>query len=340
MRVLFIDPVSLDGHINFNKIHLQSLLKQPIDLDCIFVEGYRKRLGLQGIDEAYSIPQNIIKTNKGGLAYRWSIYKALRLIKKNVGLSDYDKIIISCYEEISLALSFFPKSYIINHNNLCNLNNSLKKFFYRLVSHRHNHLVLNTTSFNYLKEIGVSNVKQIGHGLVDPYHFEKRRFDNGYSIFTPSLGSTDREFVQTLIDDESFRQYLKGNKIQLIVRGNYIIHDSDNITVMNRHLSFNQYVDLFMNSDCLLICYPLSFKYRVSGVLLEAIANNKKCVIRNSPDFKEYEPIFGKEAFYSNSKDLQNAIGKVLDDDYSMCLTENDIQNLSPDYSFLNGGEF
>lgn len=334
-KILYIDPICLPGHINFNKVQIKALTEEYDDISYCFTEEYAFRLNIPKEDLVYSISQNDVRYN-GGMQYRWSIFKILHKIKKNVPLNDYDAIIISCYDEIALKLACFPPSYLINHNNISKSFNRIRKFFLKSISKKHFHLVLNDRSVQRLREINISKVIRIGHGLLNPYTMEKTVISNdSFTIFVPSILSTDKLFLQSLFDRTEFRNYIVSNRISIIVRGEYNIYDSKNITVIKGRMSSEDYIRYLTNSDCLLICYPFSFKYRVSGVLLEAIANSKKCIIRLTPDFEEYKDIFGEDAYFSDSIDIYKAIESVRNSKYNLNINQNNQSKLIPNYSFL-----
>lgn len=335
MKVLFIDPICLPGHLNFNKIHVGELLKEFKNISFCFTEEYANKLGIPKEKIAYVISDADVNYSNG-IRYRWSIFKVLFKIKRKIRLHDYDAIIVSCYDEISLKLSSFPSSYIINHNNICNLTNRIKQYFFRSVSKTHCHLVLNDRSLKYLCDLGIKRVVRIGHGLITPYENKYPKTGNkNFTIFAPSLKSTDFNFVKQLISNDDFGRYLVINNIDLIIRGEYNIQNSVNIVQIKGRISEEDYIRTFLSADCILICYPNSFKYRVSGVLLEAIANQKKCIIRDSLDFEEYKCIFGSEAFFDDLQTLKKAIDYVKDDKYNLNLKTDNLAKLFPNYSFI-----
>ena len=313
MKVLFLDPVCLEGHVNFNKIHLLSLMSTFDDVDCCFVKGYTDELNIKDCN--------------------LKMLKSLRLVKRNINLSLYDIIIISCYDEISLWLSHFPRSFIINHNNLSKMNHWFKRLCYKRICDKHVNIVLNDNSFNYLKSKGVENIVKVVHGLMLPYKSVKKENDK-FVLFTPSPNSTDKLFTESIIKDKRFINWLEDNDAVFILRGNYR-SDSNRIKVITGRINFEKYKNLLMTSNCLYIAYPPSFKYRVSAVVLEAIANKKNCVLREIEDFREYENIYGSQIYFHNVETLIESLDFIKNGNVKF--NDNWVKDnqQTPDYSIL-----
>ena len=55
-KILFIDPLSSDGHVNFNKIFIRELFKEEVTIDFIFKKGYNEKIRLPKINVIETIP--------------------------------------------------------------------------------------------------------------------------------------------------------------------------------------------------------------------------------------------------------------------------------------------
>lgn len=331
-RILYIDPICLPGHLNYNQLQIDALGKYNYRVDYVFSKEYSQKLKLDSRLIALYIPSKFI-SYRNGIVYRLNMYRTLRYIKKNLDLNRYENVIISCYDEISLGIANFPKSYIIDHNNLSKLNNVIKKYFYNLISKKHIHVALNDHTYHYIKDILKYNVVKNAHGLVKPFYNDSNTNDR--YIFAPSILSSDKEFIQNALCNEKFNKFLKKNRIRLILRGDYDISKCQMVSVIKGRMDFEDYKRHFVNAIGLLICYPKSFNYRVSGVLLEAISNQKKCIIRNLPDFKEYSFIFGEQAFFETLDELIDSITYICSTKDNLIISKQILDAMNPDYSFL-----
>jgi len=118
-KILYIDPLSPNGHINFNNIQIKSLYKIFDSIDFSFKKGYEKKICIKNTETIFLIPEKFYKSTNNKIITRINLLKILRYIKKNIDLSIYDFIIFSSYEEISLYFSFIKYPLIlVNHNNI------------------------------------------------------------------------------------------------------------------------------------------------------------------------------------------------------------------------------
>jgi len=88
------------------------------------------------------------------LKFRFNQINIISQLLKNVNLQNFDIIVFLAYEEISVSL-LWPnnnKTFLINHNNIDNVNKSFfKKVFFRLMPSNIVHTVFNDFSKRYLK---------------------------------------------------------------------------------------------------------------------------------------------------------------------------------------------
>ena len=280
-KILYIDPLSLSGHINFNNIQIKSLYKVFDSIDFTFREGYEKNLSIKENETIFLIPEKLYKSTNNKIVNRINLLKIFLYIKKRINLSIYDFIILSSYEEISLYFSFIKYPLIlVNHNNIADLNNPIKRFFFKKVAKNNTNLVFGHYIKDYLIRIGVQNIEVINHGLPIPIDNKilKRSVSNqfGYTenfkwiIFSASSSSSDKDFIDKIISNESLQSYLNKKNILFILKGKYTNHSqSNNIRIIDDYLANEEYQYLFLRSNIILICYPSSFKYQVSAILFE-----------------------------------------------------------------------
>ena len=206
---------------------------------------------------------------------------------------------------------------MVNHNNISGLDNFVKRFFFKRISKKNTHIVFEDYIKKRLYQIGVKNVLVFPHGIPDPIvgHsiddnlsqlFLPKKIDYAnykYVLFSPS-SSTDQPFINKLIKNKRVLSFFEENKILLILKGNLDTSLSENIIVINKYLSKDQYQNIFIKSNFILLCYPTSFKYRVSAVFFECIANNKICLLSDIEAFNCYESHMNFNPFFKNIDDF------------------------------------
>ena len=105
-KILFLDPFSLTGHVNFNAIYLNALSANDVQIDVVFKENYINLNTISKIGKIIEIPTNYYSNLTGvGIVSRSYMFLQLLYVRRNVDLNNYDIIIMSSYEEISLFFS-------------------------------------------------------------------------------------------------------------------------------------------------------------------------------------------------------------------------------------------
>lgn len=316
-KILFIDPFSSDGHVNFNQIFIKELLKEEVTVDFIFKKGYNKKIKMPKLNLIDTFPDSFFNEQKNIIANKLNEIKKMNYVNKIINLSNYDLIILSSYDTVALYLSSIKKKlFLINHNNLQGLNNCMKFFFFKKISKTHNHIVFENYMKNYLRSIGVKNVFKISHGLpnkINPTfninYLEKIKRNNFKKfIFVPSSSSSDTDFIQQTILDADFNNFLKSNHTLLIIKGSYVLNSSANVLVLNNHLPESEYNFYFIKSDIILIPYKRTFTKRVSAVMYECISNNKPFICSDIEAFRVYEDLIKYKPYFNSIDDLKTRI--------------------------------
>lgn len=317
MKILYVDPFSSPSHANFNRMHIEAIRSVTKDIHFVFKESYWKEIGVHASEVCYVIPSSYFGKNKGGLINRFYMCLVLWKIRQNVPLRQYDKIIFAAYEEISLFFALYNVPlYLINHNNISSLNNRVKRFFFKRISKQNTHIVLEPYIKDYLKSLGIKKVEVVRHGLIPPYSASLFQIDttllHKQFLFSPSMQSVDTEFMEKLINDESFIKYLETQNLFLVLRSKTLHSSSPNILIFSQYMSKEEYIAYFLGAEAILLFYPESFRYRVSGVLLEAISCGKKTLMSDIEVFRQYESLFGANAYFSTPNQLIRCLDFTL----------------------------
>lgn len=327
--MLYIDQLCLGGHINFNNIYIEALYDHKITIDFALKAGYESNLNLLTDTTVFHIPEKYFKETNNKILYRYNLYRILKYTMRNINLDNYDFILFSSFEEISLFLAHFKKPLIlVHHNNIRSLDNIIKKYFYETIINKNINIVFQQTIKNIFNSLGVKTTYVVKHGY--PKKLDKSLYDcksflsdidiNNYKniIFSPSSSSGDRLFILELLKDNIFQKFLHKNNILFVIRGDYQINNSNNIKVINSFLSISEYEYLFLNSDIIIINYPKSFKHRTSGVFWECVANDKLCLLSGIDAFASYGRFMKYEPFFNTKEEFMLKIIETLNLDESL----------------------
>lgn len=315
-KILYIDVICADGHINFNKIYINSLIKSNEDVKLILKKGYAEKMGFNSKFILFELPEFMFYDfKKIPFINRLMMTINLMYINLRILFKNYSKIYVGSYEEISFFFSFFSKKTIlINHNNISGLSNRVKLFFFIKLSKKHTMLVFNNKIRDYLFELNAKNIIVKPHGLPEVFSkniiYSIRKHDERI-IFLPSHNSIDVNFIDSAFSNEVFLAFLKKYNFKIVKKGGTIYKDS-NILTINKVLAYEEYKSIFLQSDIILLPYPSTFKHRVSGVLHECFANDKLCLLSNIDAFRVYEENFNYNPFFCDINDLSQRLLELM----------------------------
>lgn len=318
-KVIFIDPWSPMGHINFNRNYVKALRRSNCEVVCVFKKNYAKYIGLTSEDLALELPLFLYKLDKyGGLGFRFGMLLRLIYIRFKLHFTNYDIVMFSSYEEISFFFSgIHHKCYLICHTNLESFHNIIKRFFLKAISKKHRFIVFENYIKEFLKREGINNAIRVEHGLPEPYDNDNEYLRNKYPgytyyLYSPSLASVDHVLLQNLFQNREFVDFLRKNNILFLVRSHVSHPVLSNICCLTERLSISEYEKYFLSSDIILMPYTLNFNNRVSGIFFECVANNKKCVMRNIEALKTYQDRIAYNAYFENTQSLIEVLNNLL----------------------------
>ncbi|WP_339066526.1 hypothetical protein [Fusobacterium animalis] len=315
-KILLIDQLGPEGHINYDKFWIKALANLKIEYTFVGKKNFLDKLGIPDNIKKLEIPENYCKNteHKNIIIREYALFKILNYVKRALNLKYYDKIIFLSFENFSLFFSFnFHKNnvYAILHNNLRRVNNSKVLKVLKYLSKKINLISLDYYIQKGLNSIGI-NTKVIIHPLVKISESIDPEKNDKIVLFSPSISSTDKTFINDVINDKGILKILEEKNIEIIFRSKNTNYNSNNIKVISEYLSENKYRKLLKESDYLLLPYEKNFNYRISGVLLEGISLNKKMIIPKYNDLK-YFLSFNKESIlgFFDLNDFKSLLEKL-----------------------------
>ena len=340
-KVIYVNYMKQFGHINFDQIHIHALLEQGFDVKVVMHYDIANKMNLSKELYALTLPAFLGYECKSGMINRLLYVMTLIYIKLHVNFSKYDYCIISNLDEISLSIvPLAKKMYMFCHGNCRDLENYIKFFFLKHLSKHHEFIVFSDEMQKPFKDKGFCNIHVISHGCIPP--FTERvmshdfcnmlnKFD--FVVFHPSPKS-DINFLKTIYTKE-YNNILNRNNILLLLR-NSPFEDKgySNIRFINTYLKENDYQVLFKRANIILLAYPNNFKYQVSGVSYECVANNKKMLVLKNPSLNYCIYFYNYDIFFENANDVIRHIIKMKNHskDYKCTASPKD---LSPNYSII-----
>lgn len=327
------------GHINFDRIQISALKSSGYDVRLIMHYNIAKQLMFPLSDYELIIPKYLGINSDNPILNRLLYILILLYIKVKVRINSFDKTIVSNLDEITLGIvPLSKKMYIFSHSNSNDFNFKIKKIFLKRLSKNNNIIVFNELMKEPYISNGIQKIFVISHGCLPPFKFLEYHLPIDISkfnfiVFHPST-KIDETFKHELRTNVTLHHFLTKNNFALIVRDqDLVVNKCNNIIIIRDYLATEQYQALFVASDVILLVYPDTFKYKVSGISYEAFANNKKLLIYKNPaldyciDYYNYDPMF------LTIEQLCTKIEYLYQNHSAKCMVKGN--TLSPNYSLL-----
>ena len=340
-KVIYVNYMKQFGHINFDQIHIQALLEQGFDVKVVMHHDIANKMNLSKEFYALTLPTFLGYECKSGLINRLLYVMTLIYIKLHINFSKYDYCIISNLDEISLSVvPLAKKMYMFCHDKCRGLENKIKFFFFKHLSKHHEFIVFSNEMQIPFKDKGFCNIHVISHGCIPPFTGSDMSHDfcnmlsiYDFVVFHPSPKS-DINFLKKIYT-KKYNDILYRNNILLLLR-NSPFEDKgySNIRFINKYLKVNDYQGIFKKANVILLAYPSSFKYQVSGVSYECITNQKNILVLQNSSFNYCKQYYNYNIIFNNTDEMIHKIIDMKNTPYSYkCIITS--KDLVPNYTDL-----
>ncbi len=286
MKLLLIDYLSPQGHLNFDMIHVKALLSLGHELCLVGREGqFNEAKNKSGVSIIDIPPQYFRDFRCPKLSVRVHGIQCLFWIKRNININYYDRVIFLTYDILSLSLLRLNTNvFLINHNNVDQLDNSIKLFLTKRLPHNYIHIVLNEYMEKRLKSLlPDSTIHLVPHGFLPPSLTQNKPLEVNESerfVFCPVNRNYNTELMSDILSSSSFHSFLKKNNVVLYVKQQLKSEQDGNIKTVG-FLDDAEYNYMISNALAVLLPYGDDFKYRCSGIVYECIARNTPVIATN-----------------------------------------------------------
>lgn len=355
MHILYVDYFQKDGHVNFNRIHIDALRHAGHDVKLVLHSEIAEQLPYPASDYALRLPRLLRFRAGRPLLNRIVFLFCLLYIKTFVRVSRYDKIVLGCVDEISYSiLPLRRDAYIHAHGNG------------RFLPNAEGHLAAGATKFRAMERLAPKatfivyndymaepfirahfpNVRVVSHGCVPPFQSAEtdasilaqlplRITPDKKIIFHPS-GKCNEDFVRQAIVDARLHRALADHNAYIILRNRPKWVSAEQVPAriifVDGFLSNDLYRALFLRADAILMCYPPTFHHQVSGVSFECAANGKRILALSTPPLTYLRNWFNYETLFADTHQLANRIQLLFTDNSTATITVTPEQ-LAPDYN-------
>lgn len=313
-KILFIDPLSPTGHIQYNNYWINCLNNLECSYETCFKKNYKKNFDLK--EKSYEIEEKYylkLEKSKNFFIKRYYLFLILKEIEKKVNFEDYDKIIFSSFENFSLFiyLLFYKNKniYAILHNNIQKINNKIIYFLIKSISKKINLISLDENIKENLEKIKI-NTGLVIHPIPNKFKLNTQKDNHIIKIFSPSKTSIDENFILELL---GAKKLLKNLKLEFFIRNTKLEMKIDNLTISKRYLSDEEYRDKFSEAEIIILPYKKDFQNRLSNIFFEAVSNEKKILISEESFLKIYSKYETRGIrYYSETNKFENELVDLI----------------------------
>lgn len=208
----------------------------------------------------------------------------------------YDRIFVFTFDTIVFAfgrLLFFRSRnlYLFHHDNIDELDNRFKLWFFQRYMNKVSHIVFEEYMREYLvREIGVrpERVFVLPHPLYAAGSGQAAEKTVRENIFAAVSNSNDDALVGEIIEYEKRTQRLSENHCRMVIKSKIHTYESESLKVFHGFLEREEFDALVARARSILLLYPASYHYRMSGMMIEALSGGLSVLGRDIPLLAHY----------------------------------------------------
>lgn len=293
-KILFMEArENLFGHVRLNEWIINVLSKLG-EVHIVFPRGWIKDIPDNVVVHECEIKTYPVKEN---LAQILKSLDCLRYAKKIDNKEHFDCIIFAAYNFYAMTIGRWmfkeakSRLFLIHHNALDQLEAScIKRFLFCTYEQSINHIFIEkfiASKFLEIRKIDKSQVYFFSH----PLNKIEREIVKDIDYLGIS-NSNDENWVKYLIEEEKKAGRFRAEKIKIVLRSTMYEFNNEFLTVFKGRLEDSEYYEMVLRSNCILVPFPETFKYRVSGSVVDAFSNHKRVLGSNIPLIVEYHKLY------------------------------------------------
>lgn len=261
-------------------------------------------------------PSTIVKN--GRIKNYINSFKNLRYANK-MSRQRFDYYLFASYETIIFSLwniinpRILSKSYVIHNNNIDGINERiLKRFFFTTYAKKVNHIVLEGFIGDYLKKEFHLREESL-FILPHPLNSNDSSMEKVYDCVGIS-NSNDESWINNIIRFEKETNLFKKNGCKVVLRSGTHSFDDGYLSVINGWLSDSAYNEYINKASCIFLPFPPSFRYRMSGSVVDAFSNHTMVIGSGIPLFNYYSNVYESICkIVNSSEEFCNVVIKMKD---------------------------
>ena len=303
--------------------------------------------------EKITFYENKYSKNSGN-AMIYKIQQLLRifLTAKVAKKIEADVILFSVYDARVLPFGLWSISkkrriIIIENDNIDLLQNGIYRKCYRMFAKKVHHIVYENYFGEYLArvhDIPLEKIHRVPHSLFYE-NVGLGKFDKDNVDCIAISYSNDEKFIEEVINYEKKYHFFEKNGIKCRMKSRKSRFSNEYLSVNNEFIPIDEYDSLYDNCKVVIVPFPLEYKYRMSGSVIDAFSHHKRVVATNFELAKQYSKLYGgiieshekleeilnAVKYYCQEKGGENLVFSVYEEEHSKenvkksmeCILEN-----------------
>ena len=261
------------------------------------------------------------------------LLEAKRLDKTN----QFDYVFFLSYHTAAIALSkiifkkYSDRIFIFHHYNLDAIKEKpFSSYIFKRYVNKLNQFVFEQFIKDYLVSQYHVNSQKI---FVLPHPTNKYDYESKAEKYD-CLGisnSNDEKWIQVFIEKEKSDKLFANNNIKMLLRSGCYEYDDGYLKVINGQFTDEEYYGLYTNAGSIILLFPDTFQYRMSGSIVDALSNKKKALLTDIPLFNYYEKRYPYTCKVINQ--VEDVIEMIKDDNENDTTKELDFDRFINDHS-------
>lgn len=301
MKILFVDLLFEFGNRHVDNCMMDAMAKNHevflLMNEDFVIKPLRNKNNIHILGNKYT-------NNKGNAVVRTTnILKRMKYAANVDRKLNPDVIFISVYETrtFPIGLLFFRnpnKIVVVENYNIDFLRFKIQNIAYKTFAHRVHHLVYEPLFKDYiintyhLDEKLVHCVPHIQY-MKDAIHNEEINNDSPRYDCIAISSSNDPKLVRKIVEREEQEHFFRKNKIRTYIKCNEIEYNSEYLRVNGNFIANDEYDNLYSKTKVVLVPFPLTYKYRMSGCIVDAFSHHKPVISSNIALAEYYSSIYG-----------------------------------------------
>jgi len=319
-KILFVDLESPRGHKDVACFFIKNVFPhfnaKYFLLERYLYEEIVREYGLRIDEYTYFFSSSAGEDKRMNRASVWLHFiKKLRFILKFMEKEQIEIVYFMSYDTVSFSLLYrqFLRYHVIllNHDNLARfVKNVFRRFILRRL-HSFNHVIYSSAFEGFLKrylkeKMRFDRVFFIDYQINDRENLNSKEYSpKSVYLLAPSASTDPSKILRLLHSAKSDRIRIKAKVVDDFYRKYSSTFKGNLFTGFLAKESFER---LMEESDFILLLYPRDYRFRVSGLLFDAVSFEKPVITDNEFIYEGWIRESGIGIFVNNPEEIEDAV--------------------------------